>query len=198
MAPAQNVRCLLLIHFKMKKQPKHDRFVPPIMQAFRAAFRERDSERRLDVRSQEGERVLAGRRTTPRNVVSEAVLRQDLAEDVAVLLNTVNLASAVDLKDLEEVQSSILNFGVDDLTSISADSASVGNFPAKIRKILETYEARLAQGTVTVIPNKEFDQLNTKLSLHVSADMYATPSDVPIEFVADVEPFGNNVKLTKF
>jgi type VI secretion system protein ImpF len=182
----------------MNKQPKHDRFVPPIMQAFRAAFRERDSERNLDVRSQEGERVIAGRRTTPRNVVSETVLREDMAEDIATLLNTVNLASAIDLESLDEVQTSILNYGVDDLTSISADSAAVGSFPAKIRKILETYEARLAEGTVTVTPNKEFDELNTKLSLHVSADMYATPSDVPIEFVADVEPFGNNVKLTKF
>lgn len=182
----------------MKKQPKHDRFVPPIMQAFRAAFRERDSQKALDARSDDGERVIAGRRSTPRNSVSENLLRQDLAEDVSVLLNTVNLASAVDLEGLDEVQTSILNYGVDDLTSISADSATVGNFPGKIQKILETFEARLAQGTVSVAHNKDFDELNTKLSLHVSADMYATPSDVPIEFVADVEPFGNTVKLTKF
>jgi type VI secretion system protein ImpF len=181
----------------MKKQPKHDRFVPPIMQAFRAAFRERDSEKNIDMRSQEGERVIAGRRTTPRNSVSETALRQDLANDLAALLNTVNLASAVDLEGLDEVKSSILNYGVEDLTSVSANSSSVGNIPGKIRKVLQTYEARLAEGTVTVTPNEELDELNTKLSMHVSAEMHATPSDVPIEFVADVEPFGNGVTLSK-
>jgi len=168
------------------------------MQAFRAAFRDRDSEKNVDVRSQEGERVIAGRRTTPRNAVSEGLLRQDLAEDISALLNTVNLASAIDLAGMDEVQTSILNYGVDDLTAIPAGSAAVSGLPNKIRKVLETYEARLAQGSVAIMPNREFDELNTKLSLHVSADMYATPSDVPIEFVADVEPFGNNVKLTKF
>jgi type VI secretion system protein ImpF len=181
----------------MKRQPKHDRFVPPIMQAFRAAFRERDSEKNVDMRSQEGERVIAGRRTTPRNSVSEAALRQDLASDLAALLNTVNLASAVDLEGLDEVQTSILNYGVDDLTSISANSSSAGNIPGKIRKVLQTYEARLAEGTVAVAPNEKLDELNTKLSLHVSAEMYATPSDIPIEFVADVEPFGSGVTLSK-
>ena len=181
----------------MKKQPKHDRFVPPIMQAFRAAFRDRDSEKNVDMRSQDGERVIAGRRTTPRNSVSESTLRQDLASDLAALLNTVNLASAVDLGGLDEVQTSILNYGVDDLTSVAAHSGSAGNFPAKIRKVLQTYEARLAGGTITVSPNEKLDELNTKLSLHVSAEMYATPSDIPIEFVADVEPFGSGVTLSK-
>jgi len=181
----------------MKRQPKQDRFVPPIMQAFRAAFRERDSEKDVATRSQDGERVIAGRRTTPRNSVSETSLRQDLANDLSALLNTVNLASAVDLEGLDEVQSSILNYGVDDLTSISANSNAVGSIPGKIRKVLQTYEARLADGTVTVVPNEELDELNTKLSLRVSAEMHATPSDIPIEFVADVEPFGNSVTLSK-
>jgi type VI secretion system protein ImpF len=181
----------------MKRQPKHDRFVPPIMQAFRAAFRERDSEKSVDMRSQDGERVIAGRRTTPRNSVSETTLRQDLANDLSALLNTVNLASAVDLEGLDEVQTSILNYGVEDLTSVSANSSSAGNIPGKIRKVLQTYEARLAEGTVTVVQNEEPDELNTKLSLHVSAEMYATPSDIPIEFVADVEPFGSGVTLSK-
>lgn len=167
------------------------------MRAFRAAFRERDSDKALDVRDTDGERVIAGRRTTPRNSVGESVLRQDLAEDVATLLNTVNLASAVDLDGLDEVQKSILNYGVDDLTAFSADSNSIALVPSKIRTVLETYEARFAHGTVTVRPNRDFDELSAKLSLHVSADMYATPADVPIEFVADVDALGSHFKLSK-
>lgn len=181
----------------VKPAKGQDRFVPPIMRAFRAAFREHDSNEAQDVRDTDGERVIAGRRTTPRNAVNETVLRQDLAEDVATLLNTVNLASAINLEDYNEVQNSILNYGVDDLTSIAVESASTGAIPNRVRKILETYEARLAQGTVKVIPNKDLDELNAKLSLHVSADMYATPSDVPVEFIAEVDPFGSSVKLSK-
>jgi type VI secretion system protein ImpF len=80
---------------------------------------------------------------------------------------------------------------------MKSNSNAVGSIPGKIRKVLQTYEARLADGTVTVVPNEELDELNTKLSLRVSAEMHATPSDIPIEFVADVEPFGNSVTLSK-
>lgn len=181
----------------MKPAPKHDRFVPPIMHAFRSAFRDRDSAKALDLRGEDGERILAGRRTTPRSTASEALLRQDLAEDLAALLNTVNLGSAVDLDGLDFVQRSILNYGIDDLTAVSAGAIANGQVSAKVRELLETYEPRLAEGSVNVTENRKFDELNVKLSLHVSADMYATPADVPIEFVADVAPFGNTVKLSK-
>ncbi len=85
----------------MRRATKNERFVPPIMQAFRAAFHDKDSAKVLDLRTNEEERVIAGRRSSPRNAVNEAVLRQELAEDLGSLLNTINFASVENLDGLE-------------------------------------------------------------------------------------------------
>jgi len=178
-----------------KKVAKHNRFVPPIMQAFRSAFRERDSGKEVDIRTDADERIIAGRRTTPRNTVNENTLRQELADDLSSLLNTVNLAAAVDLEEFDDVRHSIINYGVDDLTSISSGSRGVNNVGPRLLEVLRDYESRLADESLRIVSDQTNDDVNTRVSLHVSGEMYATPSDVPVEFVADVEAYSGKVKV---
>ena len=172
-----------------------DRFVPPIMHAFRSAFRERDSGKLLDARNAADERVIAGRRSSPRSVVSETILKQELADDLSALLNTVNLAAAEDLSDLDNVRRSILNYGIDDLTAISSDSRESESIGPRLLEVLRNYEARLVDGTVSLVADLETDEVNNRVSLHVSGEMYATPNDVQVEFIADVETYSGKVKV---
>ncbi len=181
----------------MKYVKKQDRFVPPIMQAFRSAFRERDSQKKIDLRSESDERVIAGRRNSPRNAVSEHLLKQELSEDLAALLNTVNLAAAENLDGFDYVKRSILNFGVGDMTSFSAESGATENVQAHLQEILQRYETRLVDGTVEVHKSVEFDEVNTRLSFHVAAEMYATPTDVPVEFVTDIESYSGKMNVKR-
>lgn len=181
----------------MKVQNDQQRFVPPIMQAFRSAFRERDSGKELDIRSAADERIIPGRRTSPRNAVSETVLRQELADDLAALLNTVNLASIEDLRGLEEVRRSILNYGVDDLASISTESETMERLEGKLREVLEFCEARLVRGTVAVVRESAIDEINTKVAFHINAEMYASPSNVSVEFVADLDAYSGKLGVKR-
>lgn len=167
------------------------------MQAFRAAFKERDSGKALESRSMADERVISGRRTTPRNAVSETLLKQELSDDLAALLNTVNLASAQDIADFEFVKQSILNFGIDDLSSISSESHAIEDLGDRLKEILERYEARLVGNTLAVVKSSELDEINTRLSFHVTAEMYATPTDVPVEFVADIESYSGKMNVKR-
>lgn len=167
------------------------------MQAFRSAFRERDSAKPLDIRSAADERIIPGRRTSPRNAVSEPVLRQELSDDLAALLNTVNLASIEDLTHLDEVRRSILNYGVDDIASISTESEAMDTLGERLREVLEFCEARLVRGTVSVSPESKFDDVSTRVAFHVNAEMYASPSNVPVEFIADLDAFSGKLNVKR-
>jgi type VI secretion system protein ImpF len=181
----------------MIRPKKPDRFVPPLMQAFRAAFRERDAGKTLDLKDEAGERIIAGRRSSPRNVVSESTLRQELAEDLGSLFNTVNMASAEDLRQAPFVLRSILNYGLTDLTAISIDEHAVEDIGAELRTVLASYEPRLIAETVAVERDRTVDETSLKIRFNIHAEMFATPVDVPVEFIADVEIDSGKLKISR-
>ena len=82
----------------MTLTPKKDRLSPPLMLAFRAAHEARDARKKLDLRDQSGERIIAGRRSTGRHPISEALLRREVSHDLETLLNTIALESTLDLR----------------------------------------------------------------------------------------------------
>ena len=174
---------------------KNDRFVPPIMHAFREAFRLRDATKPIDTRNDAGERVIAGRRTSPRSAVGEPILRSELGEDLASLLNTVELGAIEDLNGLDAVAGSILNFGVPDLTAIAASPEAARRVAQLIKQRLELYECRLVPGTVTIAGEALDASASGQLRLHISAEMVSTPTDIPVEFVVDVEVESGKIKV---
>ena len=165
------------------------------MHAFREAFRMRDAAKPIDNRNEAGERVIAGRRTSPRSAVSEAALRIELGDDLSALLNTVELAATDDLVGVERVGGSILNFGVPDLTAISASPEAAVRVAHLLRQKLELYECRLVPGTIVVFSEPIDDTASGQLRLHIHAEMYSTPTDIPVEFVADVEVETGKIKV---
>lgn len=181
----------------MVRSKKPDRFAPPLMQAFRAAFRERDAAKPLDLKDESGERIIASRRSTPRNVVSESTLRQELSEDLGALLNTINMSSCEDLRETPFVSRSILNYGLADLTAISIDEHAVEDIGAELRKILSTYEPRLTANSIAIERDRSIDEASLKVRFNIHAEMLANPVDVPVEFVADVEIDSGKLKISR-
>jgi type VI secretion system protein ImpF len=174
-----------------------DRFVPPLMYAFRESFRERDSRKASDQRDEAGERVLASRRASPRNAVSEANLRIELADDIAALLNTTNLAAASDLSEFDHVATSVLNYGFPDLTAISIDENAAGGIGQQIRAALRAFEPRLVDSSIAVERDNSLDPASLKIRFNVHAEMFAAPVDVPLEFVADLELDSGKLKISR-
>ncbi|RFB76348.1 type VI secretion system baseplate subunit TssE [Methylovirgula sp. 4M-Z18] len=165
------------------------------MHAFREAFRMRDAAKPIDNRNEAGERVIAGRRTSPRSAVSETALRIELGEDLASLLNTVDLAAMEDLSGLEEVGASVLNFGMPDLAAIVANAETAQQIGHVLKQKLELYERRLVPGTVVVVGEPLDDTASGQLRFHINAEMYSTPTDIPVEFVADVEAESGKIRV---
>jgi type VI secretion system protein ImpF len=166
---------------------KKERLSPPLMHAFRSAFEARDSRKKLDLRDESGERMIATRRTAARVAITEPTLRREVSRDLDALLNTIALESTQDLRSSEHVRKSILNFGFPDIAHRSIDEISVNDVSHEIATVLMNYEPRLLRHTVQVKRDTTVDAADLKVRFIVRADLACDPMNVPIEFVADVE-----------
>jgi len=181
----------------MSGDKKPDRFTPPLMYAFRAAFRDHDARKPLDLKDESGERIIASRRITPRNIVNQTVLKDELGEDLASLLNTVNMESCEDISQFKHVTRSILNYGLLDLAAISIDESAVDGIAAELRTALLDFEPRLIANSIDVERDHTVDAAHLKIRFNIHAEMFATPVDTPVEFVADLEVDSGKLKLSR-
>ena len=82
----------------MADATRKTRLAPPLMHVFRAAHSAKDA-KKVDMRTESGERTIAGRRLPARQVITESELRREVVHDLAALLNTVAMESTVDLSE---------------------------------------------------------------------------------------------------
>ncbi len=176
---------------------KFERLAPPLMFAFRIAHEKRDAKLALDLRDAHGERVIALRRAPNRAPISETALRREVSNDLADVLNTVNLDAAVGLGDVPEVARSVLNFGFPDLTAITIDENRLLTLSRDIERALKTFEPRLDAQTLKVTRDPFIDADALMVKFFVKADLRAEPMNVAVEFVAEVELDTAKIKVER-
>ncbi|HEY4924663.1 MAG TPA: type VI secretion system baseplate subunit TssE [Roseiarcus sp.] len=166
---------------------RNDRVAPPLMYAFRAAHNKRDAKKRLDLRNEAGERIIAPRRVTAKSPISEFALRREVMSDLLALLNTTNFDAAEDLSSLPAVRSSILNFGFPDLSWRTIDENSLTDVAREIETALADFEPRLARNSIEAKRDLTVGEDDMKIRFIVKGDLRVQPVNVPVEFVAEVE-----------
>lgn len=167
------------------------------MHAFREAFHQRDATKEVDLRDKDGERVVASRRVSASNIVNEAALRRELATDLTSLMNTINFASSEDIKGLDHVKKSILNYGLDDIGHRTLEEMGVNDIQHELLNALLHFEPRLVRQTIEVERDQTIDISAHKLRFTINAEMHATPVDVPVEFYADLELASGKMKISR-
>lgn len=169
----------------------------PFMHAFRAAHAAKDATARVDQRDDQGDRILAGRRASARSLINETVLRREVSRDLESLLNTVNMNSTQRLDDWEEVQHSILNYGIPDIVHRTIDEFGVDEIVQELEVAIRTFEPRISSKTVTVRRDRSLDVDSLKIRFVVDAELLMSPENVPVEFVADVEVDSGKIVLNR-
>ncbi|VIO78069.1 type VI secretion system baseplate subunit TssE [Bradyrhizobium ivorense] len=169
------------------------RLSPPLMHVFRSAHLAKDAQKTVDLRDEAGERVIAGRRLRARQVITEPALRREVARDLDALLNTIAMASTIDMSEVPHVRKSILNFGIADLARLSIDEAAVDDIPEEIRTAILNYEPRLAPSSLQIERDTTVDVTELKVRFVVRAELVCHPVHVPVEFIADVIDAGKIV-----
>jgi type VI secretion system protein ImpF len=163
------------------------------MRAFRAAHEAKDAASTIDLRSADGDRIVAGRRLRPRQVITEKVLRQEVTRDLDALLNTVALESTIEMEDAPFARKSILNFGLPDISILTIDTAEIKRIPDEIREAVVNFEPRLAAASLQIERDLTLDPAELKVRFLVRADLTCYPVQVPVEFVADIVESGKVV-----
>jgi len=167
------------------------------MMAFRAANAARDAKTKIDLRNEQGERLISGRRASGRTAISEPMLRKEVARDLEALMNTIALESTEDLTNFEQVQKSVLNYGFPDIAHRSIDDITVDDLADEIRSVLIRYEPRLRKETIRARRDMSVRADELKLRFVVHADLRCDPMNIPIEFVADVDLESGGIQINR-
>ena len=166
---------------------------PPLMHAFRAAHEAKDATHKIDLLTSDGDRVIAGRRLRPRQVITEQVLRREVARDLDALLNTVAMESTVEMTEVSYAKKSVLNFGLPDISTLTIDSTEIKRIPEEIRAAVVNFEPRLASASLQIERDLTLDSAELRIRFLVRADLTCYPVQIPVEFVADIVESGKIV-----
>ncbi|MGC2236682.1 MAG: type VI secretion system baseplate subunit TssE [Pyrinomonadaceae bacterium] len=110
---------------------------------------------------------------------SLAELKQSVRRDLEWLLNTRSFIGEID-ENLEEVNSSVLVFGLPDFTGMSAKSDSeLNRLTRTLERAIKTFEPRFLNAKVSLEPVSNIDRL---LKFRIEAQLNIEPSPEPIAF----------------
>ncbi|HEX8601828.1 MAG TPA: type VI secretion system baseplate subunit TssE [Pseudoduganella sp.] len=108
-----------------------------------------------------------------RRVLSARALREGVLRDLGWLLNATNLLSVTNAPALPHVASSVLNYGMPDISGASLAGMQLGDLERAIRQAIWDFEPRLNRSSVTVraIPSESI----AKVVFEIQGDLWAQP-----------------------
>ena len=110
---------------------------------------------------------------------SLAELKQSVRRDLEWLLNTRSYAGEID-EHLDEVQKSVVVFGLPDFTGLSAKNDSeLKRLARALEKAIKTFEPRFLNLKVSLEPVNPTDR---QLNFRIEAQLNIEPSPEPIAF----------------
>jgi type VI secretion system protein ImpF len=108
-------------------------------------------------------------------VMSPQQLRAALLRDLARLLNTPAPIASEGIADFPNVATSVLNYGVPDLTGTTSSGVGVMALERDILRAIQNFEPRLEKRTVSVHMLSEEDVGPNVLALEIRGQVIANP-----------------------
>ena len=165
------------------------------MSAFREAFAAHDAKDSA-VTLVDGERIIEGRQSRQRRG-DETALKRDLSIDLVALMNTINLDSIDPLGNRDYVRKSVVNYGLPDVAHMTSEEKRVDSIRNELARALVAFEPRINRGSIVVDKQVERNDTDQRVRFAVSAEMFCTPVDVAVDFVAELEIASGKVNLTR-
>lgn len=170
-------------------------FQVSLMNVFRQAAQDRDARASSESIAEDGGKVLSVRSIERREGASQVTLRSHLAQDLSSLLGTICLDAALPLDGLDHVKVSILNYGMQDMSRLTADNFRDAKLARDLRAALLAHEPRLIAETLEVTLRSVAANEEQRITFDISAEMTAKPVDVPLEFVAEIDTAAGKINL---
>jgi type VI secretion system protein ImpF len=132
-----------------------------------------------------------------RRVLSVRSLREGVLRDLAWLLNTTNLLSVSDLPRLPHLASSVVNYGMPDLSGASLANMNSADLERAIRQAIWDFEPRLIRSSVVVKAAPTQDSIS-KIMFEIEADMWAQPYPERLYLKTELDLDLALISLTEF
>ncbi len=109
-------------------------------------------------------------------VMSMRRYRQAVLRDLAWLLNTFAHIQQDGFDEFEEIPSSVLNFGVQDITGMTASSLSSEEMRYQLMEALRRFEPRILSNTISIDMVVDPEAMsNRSIRFEIRGDLWAQP-----------------------
>lgn len=109
-------------------------------------------------------------------VMSMRRYRQAVLRDLAWLLNTSAHIEQDGLDEFEEVTSSVLNFGVQDISGMTASSLSAEEMRYQLLEALRRFEPRIIPNTISIKMAVAPEEMNNRsIRFEIWGDLWSQP-----------------------
>jgi len=109
-------------------------------------------------------------------IMSMTRYRQSVLRDLAWLLNTSAHMDQDGLDDFEELPSSVLNYGVQSLTGVSATSLDVTDMRYRLIEALQRFEPRILANSISIFVTMDPEEMsNRSIRFEIRGDLWAQP-----------------------
>lgn len=117
---------------------------------------------------------------------NETALRATVLRELNWLLNTTNLASAQSLEQTPEVATSVLNYGVRDMSGKLLERRAIQGRAREIRDAITVFEPRMDPRHLEVEASAKPERPNA-VTFVIRGDISNAVHAMPVEFKTDVE-----------
>jgi len=166
------------------------------MHVFRVARFEKDAQADA-AKTEDGASEVTERSKERRIGTDEHTLRRHLTADLASLMNTINLDAIVDLEDTPYVAKSVINFGFGDMSTANDSLFARQQISNLIRETLIQHEPRLIPESIEITVEIDEEDKDQRMSFDIQAEMVATPVDIPLSFIAEVDMGAGKLQMTQ-
>jgi len=119
-------------------------------------------------------------------VFSLTRLRDAALRDLAWLLNTTNLAAGQDLGAYPQVASSVVNYGIPDLSGMTVSGTDVAVLERALRQAIMDFEPRILRQTLAVRLEIDDSQMShNAMTFLIEGELWAQP--VPLRLYLKTE-----------
>ncbi len=109
-------------------------------------------------------------------VMSTRRYRQAVLRDLAWLINTHAHVEQDGLDDFDQIPSSVLNFGVQNLTGMTVSSLSTEEVRYRLSQAIRFFEPRINPTTIAIKMTKDPDEMsNRSIRFEIQADLWSQP-----------------------
>lgn len=133
-----------------------------------------------------------------KRVLSMRRLRESVLRDLAWLLNATRLDALQNLDDYPFAAHSVVNYGMPDVTGLTASGVDVSSIERAVRDAIWDFEPRILRNTVRVTARTAPEEMtHNALAFDIEGELWAQPVPLRIYLKTELDLEMGEVRVTE-